>query len=894
MPLIYASMAPTSLGPSLALELGGLVVVSEFDNTDSSRTARATIPSLQVTNAAMSARFECTFYGDGATEDLAFVGLCKTEHPPSVQIGTNTSSVALDIGSGGIYLDSTLVEATPPIAKEDTVGVYLDRSVSPPVAYFFVNGSFLASAELSTGAWYPAVSLGNAKAFDLKAYLNFGQRAFEYALATDSGIEKPSLGWYRTTVQPAPAYVSSIEGGGYTTTFPDSPAGRTFNPHLLNSGGFTITRKCQVWTQGGSASNSTFAELEIDNRTGLYDRLLREDWRNQPVTVDVHEVGTAFNTRSRVATGIIDKIRAGGEDTIRIAMRDRMADLERPVQLRPFPPYVDDGAANRPRPIILGACRNVPPLLFDQENRIYSLSDQAVTNITAVRDKGALLDPHGLEPQYFPRNNLMDLELQTLPEGLLTADVSSEGDQVQIPGADDVLEGKGSFSDWSGVGAPDGWTFVLGGTGELLRVPYQSPQNWSLRMRTTHTYNPTLAGEVGSYIRYDDYDLIPGRTYRISFKVARVVGNPPELIGGITAGLHVRTDITGGELGSVTPWPWPVTGPTGATPAGAQAKTFVYTVPPGSPRKLYFIASSSQTAGGGGNGSALVQIHAISVELLGDVLQYLPLQGIGLTAYMRNIFQNHGGLTQADWDADDTDLIDAETGYAFGVNIRDPMTIKDAAAMPLDTYCATQFVDAAGAIRTRRWRDPALAKDSEVIATFDVSNIEYGVTSDIDLAPGLTTTIGARRNWQIFGDSDFVTDYVTVPAALRVQFKRLSQLQLPAAGSLPATYQFAEQAPPLDSLLDAPEQAQTEIDRVVRPYTAARTDSTARVTINTLPRFVTFTHQYDGPPPTYLFGDIIKVTYNRFGLDAGQQMMVWDTAMEPYNRRITISAWGSK
>lgn len=893
MTRIFATMAPTSLGPSLVLEMGGLVVASQFNDTNANRTARATIPSLQATSAAASAKFECTFYGEGDTVDLAYVGLCLSNHPPSERIGGTAESFALDVGSGGIYSDGSLIVATPPVAKEVTISVFLDRSVSPPVAYFFAGGSFLADVELTTGAWYPAVSLGNVEAFDLRAYLTFGQRAFDHGLAIDTGREMRSAGWFRDTIPPDPVYLSSIESGGFRTGLGDTPIVTVFQPHLMNSNAITVTRKCSVWTQGGTSSSNSYAEVEVDNRLGTYDRLLQQDWRNQPIAIDVIQEDAAFSTRSRVATGIVDKIKAVGEDTIRISMRDRLVQLERPVQLRPFPPYVDAGAANRPKPIILGACRNVAPLLYDQENRIYALSDQAVTNITAVRDKGALLDPNYSPPQYVPRNNMMDIQLETLPVGLLTADVSSEGDQVLIPGADDVLNGEGIFDDWDGVGAPDGWTFTVGGTGDLQRKVFASPQDWSAQLRTTHTFNP-IAGQVGSYLRYDTTQLLPGKTYRISFRLIRVVGPPPEIIGGIPAGLHVRTDLLNTDVGAVTPGPFPLTGPTGLIPPGGQVYTFTYTVPPGAARNLYFICSSSQTASGIGNGSALVQFHGIRAEMLGDVFQFLPLQGIGLTDYMRIIFENHGGLLPAEWNDDDTKSIDGDTEYQFGVNIRETTTIKEAAELPLDTFCATQFVDANGVIRTRRWRDPMNAVDGEIVASFDSQNIEYAVVSELDLAPGLTTTIGCRRNWQVFGDSDFVTDFLAVPAAVREQFKRTSQILLPGSGSLSDTYQFAEQAPPLDSLLDDPAAAQVEIDRVIAPYVGARVDSTLRQTVTTLPRFVTFTADYDGTPPALLFGDVIKVTYPRYGLDNGQKFMVWDTAIEPYNRRITITAWSSR
>ncbi|HJU39376.1 MAG TPA: hypothetical protein VJ724_07355, partial [Tahibacter sp.] len=456
----------------------------------------------------------------------------------------------------------------------------------------------------------------------------------------------------------------------------------------------------------------------------------------------------------------------------------------------------------------------------------------------------------------------------------------------------------GSFNDWSGVGAPDNWTFVAGGTGLLQRKAYtagtgQPVQNWSLQMSTTETFNP-IAGQTGSYLRYDGAWLMPGKRYRISFMYVRANGNPPETNPGISFGLYVRSDLLRTTVGAISPEGQPLFGTASSGTAGGERQSLIYEVPPGERRKLYFIASSSQTMFGIGNGSALVQFHDVRVELLGDVVQTLPVEGITLAGYMRAIFERYGGLAPSEWSVDDCASIDAETGYRIGVHLREPTTVADAARLVLDTYCAVQYTDAAGVICTRRLRDPSRAKSFDIVYEFGEHNIEYGISTDVDLAPGLTTSIGARRNWTTFNESDFVTDYDAVPAALRMQFQRTSQLHLVAAGSVSDTYLHAAQAPPLDSLLDSPDAAQREINERVAPYAGGTTDLLTRALTRTLPRFVTFSALYDGPPPQLHFGDIVRLKYPRFGFDAGVAVAVWDVTVEPARKRLTITAWSTR
>lgn len=77
-----------------------------------------------------------------------------------------------------------------------------------------------------------------------------------------------------------------------------------------------------------------------------------------------------------------------------------------------------------------------------------------------------------------------------------------------------------------------------------------------------------------------------------------------------------------------------------------------------------------------------------------------------------------------------------------------------------------------------------------------------------DLAPGLTTCMGARRNWHIFSDGDFQSTSLTdAPIALRALLKQKYQIVAASGKQLSQSYIYAQQAEPLASLFDSGAEA---------------------------------------------------------------------------------------
>lgn len=885
MARIFATLNPSALGPFMELEDGGLVVTTNTGGLSINRLARGTVPVVSGRSF-----FEVAFYGEGALLDQAAVGIVRSTHGLAKYVGEQSTGWGLKVGNGGIFNNNAQSVATDPVGKEVYIGVLVDMDAF--TCTWFVNGTPIGSVSIANAFWYPAITVSSQIAYDLRCYVNFGQYAFEYPQTGENDRPENTIpGWFQNTVTPTQLHLCGKNARAFHSTASDSIPLITFEPRIIDPQKFQFARKCSVWTSGSRSDSSSFSNIDLDNRDGRFDTVAGEDRRDQIVTVLVANTDDTFNNAEVVCTGVVDSVRAVGESAIRVTIKDRLTTLERVFQRRRMPPWADDGVANTPVPVTLGAVRNVSPPLEDAVNRRYRLHDAPITNIVSVRDKGAPLDPNSSPPQYFPTGDADGIELQTDAVGLLTVDMSSQGSQVVIPGAADILSGAGAFTTWPNPAAePPGW--LVGGAVSVLArqgLAQSMPQNYVVSLSATEGFNPAN-GDVGAWLRFDTANLLPGKTYRVQFKLVRAYGSPSN---GMRYGLMVRSDLSILASGAVSPHMEPLQAPQfGVT---GQAYTFVHTVPAGAARKLYFIACCAMTSNGVPVGTVGgVVFYDVKVELLGQISAALPLEGIQLGPYLREVFRR-GQEPTTGWSEADAIAIDTATGYDFGVNIQQPVNVRQAAQMPLDSYGATMFTDKLARYRFRRLRDPSIVPDNEISASFTESDIPFGIEVLPDLAVSLTTQMGARKNWRVFQDSDFVTDTLTVPPALRTQFKREYQFIEPFASTMAPTYQFATLAPPIGSLFDDAEFARAEIARMCAPYIAGRIRPGTGQQILTSPRFIGFTFFYDSlAPPDLMFGDIIKVTYRRHRLDAGQKLAVFDITVTPGAKRCQVLAWGTE
>lgn len=649
------------------------------------------------------------------------------------------------------------------------------------------------------------------------------------------------LGWFETNTEGIPSIYLSIEDSGFVTIAADTPANKSFVARIIEPQNFSFTRRPVVWPHGDtSVQLASFAELSIDNVDGLYAFLVGADLRDSPVQVRLlnappNGLAAAFAHENApiIATAVLDNV-TSSEDVITITLKDILSTFDRALPVKYNPPFVDAGAANRMVPISLGACRNVAPQLIDAANRIYRISDGPISNLAAVRDGGAPLDANATPPGYESALDTSGVQLETQPIDKLTIDCSSEGRQDVIPGIVDVLDGIGTFlGDSTGGSIPDGWNWSNGAGTLIQRLthpPY--PYDGMISLLTDTVWYPTNA-KYGTQLSTQSTVLKGGKAYRLNAHLFSVVADSPPL-DGVAGGIQFRSALSGLEADSISPNGLPL-----STPAyGNTSYTFEFRCPAGPDRKLYIIVSAPGTPVIPIS-SATAILYGVTLEELGEFIE-LPLKGMTLARFGFEWFVDRGGVDESKIEFADLVAIDNATGYKYGFHVTDQPNMLDGFRTVLDSACATVFSDHTGLIRVRRLSDP---RDGIPLCTFDPSNIKRPIGVDADPATALTTLIGAARNWDPLGDSDFVTDHDTVTDDIRARFKQTSQYQRTSALRPAGEYSFAVGAAVFDSLIDDPNDAQREIDRVVGIW-APRVYADGTISTGKR-RIITFTASFD-------------------------------------------------
>lgn len=716
-------------------------------------------------------------------------------------------------------------------------------------------------------------------------------------------------GWYRTNSEGISTIFLAITDEGFIGGPADDTPYANYKPRIINMETFSIRRQPMVWPMGDTSQNqnAAFAELEIDNYDGAFNFILRADLRNSKVVLQsppARMFGGAAAGAPVVATAILDSADSNDEDKITIRLKDIIARLDKPLPMRFNPPFVDAGAANRMVPLTLGACRNVAPQLIDSTGNgtgmpIYLLHDQAITNITAVRDKGALLDVNADPPQYGPALNMCGLQLQTTPQGKLLVDCSSEGQQGAIPGIADVLAGVGELrsttnpgpagpgvTTWTGSAAtnpPSGWTYTNPGGvyGTFGRLAYVNgyPQDWSMSMSTKRKFY-TPGSDFGLPATLTTATLLPGKTYRISIVVDRCFFPNGDTTG---AGLYLTTSPTtmqGGISGS--PYGPYIT----AQSVGGVPYTFIYKAPNDGVTRTISVVGV-----GNPNYASPAQMvwHGLKAELLGQYID-LPMVGITLTDYYAEIFQRVDD-DEVTWSVTDLNDLDDQAGYTFGNHYDEQPNTRTAITAPLDSFCATYFTDNFGVIRFRRLSDPRLGTP---IALFDETNMRRPIDIQPLTLEYLTTLMGVRKNWSPPTDADFVSDFSAVPADVRERYKRTSQFQIYSTVTPAGEYSAAVGAPALESLLDLPEDGQTEIDRVIRIFAPLiYSDGSVANGKCQLVEFDTYFDSFTNfagstiGPHEMKWGDIVTLNYPSKGYN-NAPMFVLGTELFPFAQTLKI------
>lgn len=447
----FAIFDPNALGSALELEQSGTVLTVNAV-ADVNRTARAIYPE-QV------GRWYAELMVYGAGDLLASIGVATSAASLASYVGGDANGYGYRLDLGQVHNAGASVGAVAVAAKGDIIGVLLDLTTSQPTVSWYRNGALLRVQDLpSTGPWMLAASLGGSEAYGLRCFLNAGQRAFEFAPA---GVD----GWY----EPPQAVRGLRLASEDWISDPADVVANTRYAGLLDGSSAELRAVRALdfwpWRRGVKAGALQLSLLDVD---GTFDELLASDVRDLPVLIGEIQRGQAYADRVSRYNAVIDSVSATDDLTVKITCRDPLALLDVPLQRRLIRPDADTSSANQPVPIVLGACRNVDPVLTNAVDLTYLVSDAPVLGIGFARDRGYPLSP--TTPDFTLNSTKTALVLAASPQGKVTVDVSSVGgDQLPVL-ADDILGGAGSPFTGSDGAAPTGFDNVGGDIGTSVPI----------------------------------------------------------------------------------------------------------------------------------------------------------------------------------------------------------------------------------------------------------------------------------------------------------------------------------------------------------------------------------------------------------------------------------------
>ncbi len=321
--LRYAIFDSTETGDLLEIRQSGEAVGVTNTALTLARTVRGTIP---VTGDVHYFEQVVWATNPSGSQDVmeAVVGVLTSgfgSGSNNLAVGSDQYSIGYDLASGDINIDGVSVASVDVAALGDVIGVRLD--LGQQTVTFFRNGIQQASIDISGSEWAAAewmigTSLGSQANADLQAFLNTGQRAFEY---TDPLAPQ---GWYEAPVTIDTFYIGTHER---ITSPTDEPANQRIEGRIpLGNISFTTSRRLSFWTDGSeSVTDPDIASLTILDPNGDYDDLISGNVRDLPVKVYELDSEDDFADAEVQGTYIIDRVEAVDD------MRKRLV-LKRPAK----------------------------------------------------------------------------------------------------------------------------------------------------------------------------------------------------------------------------------------------------------------------------------------------------------------------------------------------------------------------------------------------------------------------------------------------------------------------------------------------------------------------------------------------------------------------------------
>jgi hypothetical protein len=854
----YAIFDAANAGTGLSVEQGGQVVTTSAGSLNINRTVRGTLGVTAYENYA-----EFIVYGDVANlTNLVSIGVVSASASLSDYVGGEESSIGYRVGEGQIRRSGSNLATVTTGGMGDVVGVLVTHQDAQTTVAWYLNGTLLQTIPLDGGSpldslfgtdLYFAVSLGSIAEGDILIRVNAGRQQFEHPNAISDG-------WWSAPAMPAAVRVSDAP---FLSSPADAPANTRWKG-CITAAGYQVTRRMQVWPWGdGNAAAGSAVALTITDPGHEFDRLLSGQYRDQPITLLATD--TTLADAETLCELIFERCEVLDDLKKRIVGRDLLAKMEAtPMQRRYFRPDATGGAANRAWPLCLGACFSVPVVLFDEDLFRYGIDSVGVEQVGHVRDAGVIVQSQGSPLGYELESGGQALRLTESPSGVLTADVAVTGSAYTPDAPVDALGGAGNPFTGIDGGAITGWTGFEQDAGILDTTPYY---HGSGRVAFPQEYMSR------SYTQHNTVQLIAGSRYRFQFTVNQMTVTDSSSTAAIVGLTYIDGQF--GSYFSLNSSNFYDGNPFGL----ARTYSGTFTAPITHYAQVFYTGNSF--AGGTDcHVSALTFIELPPIDDSGDdetVENAIAELALPLEDMLRAIIEERGLFGSTVWSDTDAAAIDTATGYTgSGYHANQQAQVRDAISEVLDGYTASVFPGRDGVLRVKRLIAPEDVAVADRYGELRMTRMLSDMIPRRDDAPGLSRSMGARRNELVLNDSDLQTADPDVTLRLRRRLARTHRFVQTTGVPLAAGYEHAEVSDYVGTRLVMSADAQAEINRIGAIYASERS-------------FYAVECMYLDDLEV---GDVLTVYYDWYGFENGVALLVIEIEEDRINGTMRLVLWG--
>lgn len=180
----------------------------------------------------------------------------------------------------------------------------------------------------------------------------------------------------------------------YVTKPTDSPANTYYEPRIKTPADITRNLFASGTTSG--ASRVGYGVVELSNVDGGLDYMANYSYDNRALTIKIGNPGDNYSAFTTILSGTMEQVEFTFS-TVTVLARDKLAILDLPLQKTEFagtntlPSGLEgvDDLKGQKKPFCYGKVYNVQPPCVNTSRLIFQVNDAAISDVTAVYDKGA-------------------------------------------------------------------------------------------------------------------------------------------------------------------------------------------------------------------------------------------------------------------------------------------------------------------------------------------------------------------------------------------------------------------------------------------------------------------------------------------------------------------------